>query len=336
MIDRLLVRNTLYRALETDYVVLLGQRGTGVRTTINAFLNWSPLSFNMKFMSVALPRTIYNIDEFKELFLLRLVEATSNIAQEDNLANRISRAIQDNAARSIDFRLRRVLDILGKGFSTHHVVIAIHAFTDIPKEPLKNLLMILREYHDKMNFKGEAGEKLRFLVSGDLHLWELCYHKTNDLSPFNIARRIFLGGLSLEEIMMIDTNMDLTRAVGLRELTGGVPSLVEHAISMEKTVEDLLPFWGYLQGNWNALPVSSKDLLRSLVTDSEKFPTCLRDYDCPEIPVIDSPWMEAFWGGFLRTRYHELAWRSPAHPASVMEYANAQGSISKSVLVKVD
>src|SRR2546421_12219169 len=76
--------------------------------------------------------------------------------------------------------------------------------------------------------------------------------------------------------------------------------------------------------------------MKELVLSSECFPPCNRDYDCPGIPDVASPWMEAFWCGFLRMRHGELAWRSPIHQAFVMEHVHVQGNASKSTLVKVD
>ena len=66
MIDRPQVRVKLSRALQTEYVALLGQRGIGVKTSINAIINKSPLFPGMKFISVYIPRIQY-LDEFKEL-----------------------------------------------------------------------------------------------------------------------------------------------------------------------------------------------------------------------------------------------------------------------------
>lgn len=336
MINRRIIRVKLCRTLQTEYVALLGQRGIGITTTINAIMNEKSPFPGMKFMSIALPRGVHKVDEFKELFLIRLKEAALHIPAETELANNVSQAIQDSEARTVDFRLRRVLDSLGKGTNANYLVIVLHALAEVPEEPLKNLLLILREYHDQMNYRGEAGEKLRFLVAGDARLWRLCYHKINNISPFNIAQRIFLGGLSSEEIQVMDKSENFEVTVKLRDLTAGVPSLVELAINSTEDSDDLSPFFGHLQNYWSSLPVPSQEILKRLAAGSETFPDCVRDYNCPEIPEIESPWMEAFWSGFLRMRHHELAWRSPIHQAFVMAHVHAQAFTSKSILVKVD
>lgn len=336
MIDRSQMRFKLYRALQTEYVALLGQRGIGVKTIINMIVNENAPYSSMKFISVALPRGMRQGDEFKELFLLRLIEASSQVPPGGDLAHSVLQAIQESSTKTVDFRLRRVLDCLGKGTSANHLIIVLHALAEVAEEPLKNLLLLLREYHDQMNYRGESGEKLRFLVAGDARLWKLCYHKTDNLSPFNIALRIFLGGLSLEEIQLMDKKEDFEASVKLRDLTDGVPSLVEQAINGSDKSDDLSKFFRYLQNHWSTLPVASQETLKKLAVGTENFPHCVRDYNCPEIPVVDSPWMEAFWGGFLRMRHYELAWRSPIHQAFVLEQLPVQSTSSKFMIMKVD
>lgn len=336
MIDRRSMKIKLCRTLQTEYIVLLGQRGIGIKTAINAILNDSSPFASMKFMSIALPRSVHNVDEFKELFLIRLKEAAAAIPGEPELANKVSRAIEDSSAHTVDFRVLRALDSLGKAATVNCLVIVLHALAEVSDEPLKNLLLMLREYHDQMKYPGEAGEKLRFLVTGGARLWRLCFHKTSEVSPFNIAQRIFLSGLSPREIQMMDKSENFEVAVRLRDLTDGVPSLIEQALNRSEDSDDLSPFFGHLQKYWGSLPISSQEVLKKLALGLENFPRCVRDYDCPEIPVIGSPWMEAFWGGFLRMRHHELAWRSPIHRAFVMEHVNTQSDTSKSTLVKVD
>ena len=336
MIDRRSMKIKLCRTLQTEYIVLLGQRGIGIKTAINAILNDSSPFASMKFMSIALPRSVHNVDEFKELFLIRLKEAAATILGEPELANKVSRAIEDSSAHTVDFRMLRALDSLGKATTPNYLVIVLHALAEVSDEPLKNLLLMLREYHDQMRYPGEAGEKLRFLVAGGARLWRLCFHKTSDVSPFNIAKRVFLSGLTPEEIQIMNNSENFEVAIRLRDLTAGIPSLIEQAINKPEDSDDLSPFFGYLQKYWSSLPVPSQGVLKKLALGLENFPHCVRDYDCPEIPDIDSPWMEAFWGGFLRMRHHELAWRSPIHRAFVMEHVSTQSDSSKSTLVKVD
>src|SRR5205823_5016226 len=138
----------------------------------------------------------------------RLQEAASHIPPGQALADRLAQAVQQHMAYSANFRVRIALDILGKETSLNHLVIILHALTEISEKPLKNLLLMLREYHDQRNNSGAAGEKLRFLVVGSEHLWRLCYYKTPERSPFNIAQRIFLDGLSLKELQKINSSRD--------------------------------------------------------------------------------------------------------------------------------
>lgn len=338
MIDRQAIRVKVCHTLQTEYVALLGQRGVGLKTAINTIMNEGFPSPNMKFMFVPLPRNVHNLEEFKELFLSRLTEAASHVPSETELATSVSQVLKDSATRSVDFRMPKALDTLGKRTTANYLVVVLHALAEIPEEPLKHLLLTLREYHDqmRMNQRGVAGEKLRFLVVGGVRLWHLCFYKTRDISPFNIAQRIFLSGLSPEEIQAMDKSDNFEIAVKLRDLTDGVPSLIEQIINELEDSDDLSPLFKYLHKYWTSLPVSSQEILKRLALASENFPHCVRDYNCPEIPVIDSPWMEAFWGGFLRMRHHELAWRSPVHQAFVMEFANKQGGASKSTFMKID
>ncbi len=336
MIDRRLFRTRLYRILQNEYVALLGQRGIGITTTINAIMKESSPFSGMKFIYIGLPRGMHKVEDFKELFFRRLTEAALQLPAESELANNVSQALQDSEGRTVDFRIRRVLDSLGKGTRANYLVIVLHALAEIPQEPLKNLLLILREYHDQMIHRGGAGEKLRFLVAGDVQLWHLCYHKMDNISPFNIAQRIFLDGVSSEEIQLMDKSENFQAALSLRDLTGGVPSLVDLAINTSEDSDDLSPFFGHLQNYWSSLPVPSQEILKKLAAGLENFPNCVRDYNCPEIPEIESPWIEAFWSGFLRMRHHELAWRSPIHQAFVMAHIHTRRDASKSVLVKVD
>src|SRR5882762_6941661 len=126
MIDRVSMRSRLYRILQTEYVALLGQRGSGVKTAINTIMYNSPLFPDMKFISVALPRGMRNVDEFKELFLLRLIEAVSNVPLENELANNVLKSLQGFSASTVDFRLHRALDSLGKGTTARYLVIVLH------------------------------------------------------------------------------------------------------------------------------------------------------------------------------------------------------------------
>ncbi len=127
---------------------------------------------------------------------------------------------------------------------------------------------MLREYHDQRNIRDAAGEKLRFLVAGGERLWFLCRQNLDDVSPFNIAELIFLNGLSFEAIQTIDENGDLEAAVRLRDLTDGIPSLIERSINIPITSEDLSPFFECLQDNWETGSWEIKYVITSMILAS--------------------------------------------------------------------
>ena len=332
MIKRSDVRTKICEALQTEYVALLGQRGTGVKTLISTLVKNGSPSTGMKFIPVLLPR-VAKEDAFKSLFLEYLIDAIP----EKELADNVSQEIKSQ--KNADSRLRKALYTLGKKTTANYLVIVLHALAEVPYEPLKDLLTIINEYYGHMRTGGEAGRRLRFLVAGDAKLWCLCYYRLAELSPFNIAQRIFLDGLSCEELQEMDTNANYDTAVRLRDLTGGIPLLVEQATHDIKSSNDLTPFFSLLQETWSALHHDLQRLLIKLIEGSEEFPMCDLDPDCPDIPEIEefkSPWMEAFWGGFLRMRYRQLAWRSQIYQAFVMKYSNVQYNSSISSVVKVD
>lgn len=338
-IDRILMRENLCNILQKEYVALLGQREVGIDAIIKSLINKkSPLA-GMKFVAVALPRLPNNAlsgSEFEEMFLDRLLDAANRIPPETSLAEKVTQAVQQRITYSANYRIRKALDTIGKETSANYLVIILHALANIEDEPLKHLLLMLREYHDQMDNQGEAGERLRFLVAGDARLWHLCYHKTPERSPFNIAERVFMEGLSHKELQMIDICNSLDTAMILRDLTDGIPLLVEEVIKRREVSDDLEQYFGYLQVGWNALPPASQELLKNLIEGSVQFPACQIDYQCPQIPVVKSPWLEAFWEGFLRLRYRQLAWRSQIHQAFVMKYVEGQDNPFKSAIVKVD
>ena len=334
--DRVLLREELCTILQSKYVALLGQRCSGLKTVVNALINKRSPFVAMKFISIALPRNIENGEEFEEMLLTRLQEAAYHIPPGQALADRVAQAVQQHMTYSANFRVRIALDILGKETSLNHLVIILHALAEISEKPLKNLLLMLREYHDQKNNSGAAGEKLRFLVVGGERLWRLCYYKTPERSPFNIAQRIFLDGLSLRELQKINSSRDTDTAIMLRSLTGGVPVLVDEAMQSVEDPDDLTPYFGHLQDAWNAISSEAQDALLSVVEAPEQLPLCRPDYQCPQIPVIKSPWQEAFWAGFLQMRYRQLAWRSQVHQAFVTQYVQSQEASSRSTIVKMD
>ena len=228
-----------------------------------------------------------------------------------------------------------VLNVLGQNSAVSYLVIVLHALADVSEQPLKDLLQLLREYHGQINNPGQGGEKLRFLVLGGVRLWHLCCHKPSDVeSPFNIAKRVFIRGLSYLEIKREFNNIE--RSVYLRDLTDGVPSLVSLMSQETEYFEDLSSCFGPLENNWNSLSFEAQKALKALVNSIQIFPNFQLDYQCPQIPKFEDSliWQEAFWGGFLRIRHRNLTWRSPIHKAFVMTQAQIEADISQSTLLK--
>lgn len=336
MIERLHIRNKLYWILQTEYVALLGQRSTGIETLVKSLMREKPLISGMQFISVALPEGINEDRDFKEIFLKRLIKSADRVLPDNIFTDDIRREIEHQEQYSVDFRLRVTLETLGGKTSAKYLVIILHAFKKISTEPMKNLLLMLRDCHNQIDTPGEACEKLRFLVAGYLRLWHLCCRKTPDLSPFNIAERVFLEGVSEEEIQQSYKHVTLDVAGEIKNLTDGVPLLVEQVINWPKQFEDLVSAFRILQNNWNSLPDVSKEILKRVVEGREKFPECQADYGCPQIPEIDSPLLEAFWGGFLKMDARKLTWRSLIHRAFVEERANLKGDSAKQALRKIE
>jgi hypothetical protein len=337
MFERLRIKTEICQTLQTDYVALLGQRGTGVNTLIRSLLNEKPLIPDMKFIFVSLPRSLENDNEFKEAVLQQLLAASISVPPEKELANQVRQAVREWDGYSGEFRLQQALNTLGHHTTARYLVIVLNALPKIKTDLLKHLLLMLRDSHAQRNVPGTAGAKLRFLVTGRERLWLLSYKKDGEDSPFNIARRIFLGGLSYEEIRTIDHSNSLETAVKLRDLTGGCPALIQQALNLDTDSDDLSPYFAFLQDHWNALSEPARELLKTLAEQSTQFPhQCLFDHKCPQIPEIDAHWQEAFWNGFLRMRHHELAWRSPIHRAFVREHVQSLEKYSKSSVIKVD
>lgn len=337
MFDRPQIRAKICHLLQTDYVALIGQRGTGVKTLIETLVNEKPSIPGMKFMFISLSHGINDDNEFKEDFLRQLIDTSTSMSSQHDFTDAIKQTLQQYHQFGIDFRLREVLRTLGKVTVAHPLVIVLNALPKVKKELLKNLLLMLREYHEQRNIHGAAGERLRFLVAGREKLWLLCRQRLDEVSPFNIAEPIFLDGLSCEEIQAIDKHHNFESAIKFRDLTDGVPSLVEKALKMPIDSEDLLPFFECLQDNWNLLPIKTRYLLKQVIGKQEEFPKhCIIDYKCPQIPEIDFSWKEAFWAGFLRIKHRELTWRSPIHRAFVMEHVQSCEKYSKSTVIKVD
>ena len=340
LIDRLQLRKELCEILKSDYVALLGQRGSGSKTLVKLIAkNESPLP-GMKFLAVALPQAEANSELFMKIFLDNLIDASTTIPPQPELIKKIRQTVDRDAESPIIFRLRTVLDVLGKNSATNYLVIVLHALAKVSEQPLHDLLLLLREYHSQIDIPEQAGKKLRFLVVGGARLWNLCCNKpdTDSVeSPFNIAKRVFINGLSYQEVKS-KFNIRIEQAVELIDLADGVPSLVE-LINYETEYidfDDLSSCFEPLENSWNSLSVSAQQALKNLVELSQKFPNTQLDHQCTQIPKIyDSTiWQEAFWGGFLRLRHRKLTWRSPTHLAFIITQAQIEEDVSKSTLLR--
>lgn len=337
MIDRQALRANISEYLKTEYIALLGQSGSGVQMFIESLIYERPFIPYMKFISLSLPDGVENEKDFKELLLDRLIRGITNIPPEKVLQGKVEQEVRNWKHRTLDFQLRKALDILGRETTADPLVIVLQSLATASEKPLKDLLRMLRDYHQQRNLREEPGKKLRFLAVGDLRLWLLCCSRmSNDASPFNIAKRVFLDGLSSEELQMYDQFGNLEAAMQVRSLTAGIPSLIEKIIELREISNDLSLFFEQIDDHWNALPEVSRRALMRLAEGSEDFPDCIPDYQCRQIPWIESPWLEAFWKGFLGVQDHTLTWRSLIHRAFVLNKMPVRRDTSKSNLIRVD
>lgn len=316
--------------LQNDYVALLGQRDTELGNVIRSLVSQTDQVSGMQFISIALPWGVDNSDDFTQLFLNRLEEALKSVPPIPSLGQEIRNTIAENENFSVSVRLRLALDALGRKSMATPLVIVLQSIARTPVEPLKGLLLMLREYHTQRNDPTQPGAKLRFLVTGEAILWRLCYDKTVTTSPFNIAKRVFLNGLTNREIQKIYTYGDLERATRLREFTDGIPGLIERVIKHNANSDMLQVLFEPLLDHWLHLPLESRKLLERLATEEMHFPTCVLDYTCPQIPELRLPWSEAFWSGFLKVTDRALIWRSPIHQAFVMTRIEQQHGVELS------
>src|SRR5262249_39401704 len=143
---------------------------------------------DMRFVSIALPRLIKKSarirSTFEEMFLERLLHAAKSVPPETSLSEKVTQAIQQSRVSTADYRIRIALETMGKETSAEYLVIILHSLASIDDESLRNLLLMLRDYHVQMGNQGEPGKKLRFLVAGDARLWYLCCNAAlDDQSP---------------------------------------------------------------------------------------------------------------------------------------------------------
>ena len=225
MSDRLELRGKICATLQQNYVALLGQRGSGMDGLIRSILQ-RPTVANMKFVQVPLPRNISNESEFMDEFIESLVNMSTRIAPR-GLAEGIKRVWEDHKHSGVEYRLRKVLSAIGEKTTARPLVFILRSFAEIETDPLKALLSLFRDYHGQIETPKLPAARIRILAAGDSKLWNLCCRKLWDTSPFNIAKRLFLDGLSRRELQKMNPRLGLEAAIRLRDLTDGVPALVE-------------------------------------------------------------------------------------------------------------
>jgi hypothetical protein len=339
MMDQPEIASTLYQDLRQHYVALLGQRDVGIRTVVQDLVRGNSTSSKIKFVPLALPLGMDDVEEFKELVIDRLVVATESTLQDAAVSQRQADVLTRYATQTADSRLRRVLDVLAQATQVQQVVIILHTLNKVSTAPLKNLLLLLREYHDLIEVPGEAGYRLRFLVAGEEQLWRLCRHKEDTaISPFNIARILFLDGLTPLQIRGKIPSASSEEAREIATFTGGVPLLVEYfqRLSQEQAnPHDSAQYFPNLQPTWGGLGLQTQELLFSVTDGAVSFPSSIPDYQSPQIPDLKDAWSDAFWGGFLRLHDGVLTWRSPIHEAFVRKMREFEAA-SQSVRATIE
>ena len=342
--------------LKTEYVALLGQRETDIQAFIETLVNEGSLISGMSFISLSLSgcTSKWTEEDFYRSILEELKATIEYVPSETILQEEILREIANFSEHGADFQIRKVLYALGRKTTAEPLVIILQSLTQVPEEHLRNLLLLLRKYWEKRNMRNYPEKRLRFMVVGGHRLWTLCCKRrgednTAQESPFDMARRIFLDDLSYQELKELDTSGAVESILSFKQLTGGTPALVERGIALQVVPHDISPFFSVLENDWNALPEASKQVLKRFVEDSDCVPDyCMPDFDCPQIPKVESlwandfaSWSEAFWRGFLRLQQcdmqtYKLAWRSPIHRAFVMAKMKIRHTRTMPTFLKVD
>ena len=321
VLERSNTRDKVCNYLRNDYIALFAQRDSELEGFVGALVRDESSPTGMQFIPVKLYWAFTKIDDFEVSFMENLKEASRRVSSD--AYQKVEQALQEFSKYTFEFRLRKAIDALARAATAKHLVIILQAFEKITEDQLRKILAMLRDYHVDRNTPGTPGAKLRFLVAGEAALWNLCAHNTYDRSPFNIARRIWLEGLSAADIRRHDRSIQEERAREIVELTDGIPSLTEMALA--ENSPDLTRYFEQLAKCWSVLIVDAQALLIDLLKGNQNFPTnCEIDYECPQIPMLESPWREAFWAGFLKLNGKELTWRSKIHRAFVEEKARAR------------
>lgn len=321
MISREALVARLCRILDQDYLALLGQRGDGVDHVV-AELRSHGARRGLRFLSLSLPVEVADPGEFQQLVLEGLLDGAARLPGGADIAAGVAAILREHDKRTFGYRLRAVLRSLSLATPTGLLILVVTALPEVEEERLKELLVVIGGFHSQRNSPGEPGARLRFLVVGGDALWRLCYHRKRDRSPFNIARRVLVGGLDADELARGFAGRSAAWLARLRAVSDGVPTLVEAIEEASGNLDDPGLYFGAIQDHWNALPSASRRLLVQHA-GSDELCDCVPDYACPGVPEVDSPWMEAFWHGFLCTRERKLRWRSDIHRAFVAARGSA-------------
>jgi hypothetical protein len=312
----------LCRMLEHDYVALLGQRGAAIEDVVGE-LRSDGKRRGLRLLSLPLPADVSPPDEFQELVLERLRDGAAQLPGGGALAERVVALLREHERRTLGYRIRTVLNVLGahgQGTQGGLLVIVVQALPDVAEDRLRELLMVIRGFHDQRGVAGEPGERLRFLAVGGGALWRLCYHRQRNRSPFNIARRVLVGGLDGDELARRFPGRSADWLCALRAASDGVPALVQAIDEAGGELADAGRYFGAIQDHWNALGAESRALLVAH-TGRDDLGDCVPDYACPGVAELEPPHMEAFWHGFLRADERRLVWRSEIHRAFVIARA---------------
>lgn len=333
MIHRQPLLQRMRRLLRTDYVALIGQHLSGVRTVVRELMDHP--GPGMSFLPAHLPSGVPDGSELKELFLERLLTAAIQVPPPGLVQDRVRAAMQQHSGRTVDFRLRHCLDVLGRETSAQQLVVVLYALEGVPIAPLRTLLLLLRDYHSQRDTAGVPGCRLRFLVAGYDGTWRLCAHQTENLSPFNIATPVFVEGLSANELDGMEGHPGPDVLDQILMLTGGVPWMVRSLCVQGASPGDVRTLYGRIQQQWSTLSADARAALREMAVQDGAGISCEPDYRCPQIPIASAVVEGAFWRGFLSVRDSSLIFRSPAHRQFVQEQRNhLETSKPGSALVK--
>src|SRR5204863_4088668 len=104
----------------------------------------------------------------------------------------------------------------------------------------------------------------------------------------------------------------------------------------DTNLQDFALYFHCLQDDWNALTLEAQEALKSVARGALKFPEeCQYDYKCVQIPIVDAPWQDAFWKGFINLRFRRLTWRSPIHQMFVKQLIDDQEDILRSFDINI-